>query len=208
MPKLFIAPGACSFAAHAILKALEIGHGLHPEIIRVPLRQPDSPIFAVNPLGRVPALQLDTGEILTENGAILPYLGDLVPEAGLFAPVGSLERYRIQEWIGFLNSDIHGAFRPIFRPEFFNADPATQEGTKAQGLQRLKSLLEHIEKRLPAAGWLFGERFTIADAYLGYFLRGSARTGLPLEQFPAIEAYAARYENHPAVQAALAAEAA
>jgi glutathione S-transferase len=208
MPRLFIAPGACSFAAHVILKTLEIGRGFHSEIVKVPLRQPDSPIFAVNPLGRVPTLQLDTGEILTENGAILPYLGDLVPEAGLFAPVGSLERYRIQEWIGFLNSDIHGAFRPISRPEFFNADPATHEGTKAQGLQRLHTLLGHIEKRLPAAGWLFGERFTIADAYLGYFLRGAARTGLPLENFPATTAYAARYESHPAVQAALAAEAA
>ncbi|MDD4927250.1 MAG: glutathione S-transferase N-terminal domain-containing protein, partial [Methylotenera sp.] len=103
MPTLYYAPGACSFASHVILRTLEANHGLKPELISVKLRQEDTTIHQVNPLGRVPTLNLDTGELLTENGAILPYLGDLVPEAGLFAPAGTVERARIQEWIGFIN---------------------------------------------------------------------------------------------------------
>ncbi len=207
MTQLFIAPGACSFAAHVISHLLNADHGTAIEVVKVPIRTPDSPLWAVNPLGRVPALRLDDGQVLTENGAILPYLGDLVPQAGLSAPVGSLERYRIQEWIGLLNSDVHNAFRPLGRPEFYNADPATHDGIRSRGRERLAWLLDEIEKKLPQQGWLFGARFTIADAYLGYYLRNVSRVGLPQAQAPGISAYVERYNAHPAVQAALAAEA-
>lgn len=152
MTQLFIAPGACSFAAHVISQLLNAGHGTAIEVVKVPIRTPDSPLWAVNPLGRVPALRLDDGQVLTENGAILPYLGDLVPQAGLAAPVGSLERYRIQEWIGLLNSDVHNAFRPLGRPEFYSADPGTHDGIRSRGRERLAWLLDEIEKKAPGTG--------------------------------------------------------
>ncbi|WP_051525231.1 glutathione S-transferase N-terminal domain-containing protein [Methylobacillus glycogenes] len=95
MTTLYVSPGACSLGAIVALKALDIPH----ELVRVALRQPGSPIYDINPLGRVPTLQLDGGEIITENAAILPFLGDLKPEAQLFAPAGSVLRARIQEWI-------------------------------------------------------------------------------------------------------------
>lgn len=206
MPTLYYAPGACSFAAHVILKSLEASHHLKAEYVKVPLRQPDSPIFQINPLGRVPTLKLDSGEILTENSAILPYLGDLKSDANLFAPVGTLERARIQEWIGLINSDIHYAHRPINRPEFYNENKETHDVIRSQGRAHLAKLYQHIEKKLGHSTWAVGQHFTIADAYLGYFLRNISRTGVPAENFPAIQAYIEKYNAHPAVIAATEAE--
>lgn len=206
MPTLYYAPGACSFAAHVVLRTLEANHGLKAKFIRVKLRQQDPTIHQVNPLGRVPTLKLETGELLTENGAILPYLGDLIDEAGLFAPVGSVERAKIQEWLGFINSDIHYAFRPIGRPEFYNVNSETHDVIRNQGRAHLTKLLSHIEKRLTDLTWVVADRFTIADAYLGYFLRNLGRVNITIEDFPAINAYVARYSALPAVIAATEAE--
>lgn len=203
MPTLYVAPGACSFGAHVVLKELGIPH----DIAVVPLRTPDSPILKVNPLGRVPTLKLDSGEVLTENGAILPFLGDLKPEAGLFAPVGSVERARIQEWIGFLNSDLHRALRPVNRPELFHPDTSTHDAIRAKGLEQLIDLLKVVDRKLEGKTWAVGERFTIADAYLGVFW-GWLRRGRPelLAQLPNLAAFGARFDARPSVQAALAAE--
>ncbi|UZR29571.1 glutathione S-transferase family protein [Methylococcus mesophilus] len=203
MPTLYVAPGACSFGAHVVLKELGIPH----EIAVVPLRTPDSPIHRVNPLGRVPALKLDSGEVLTENGAILPFLGDLKPEAGLFGPAGSVERARIQEWIGFLNSELHPAFRPVNRPEIFHDDGAAHDAIKAKGAERLLQLLHFVDRKLEGKTWAIGDRFTIADAYLGVFWRWLHRTQSPwLAQLPNLAAFGARFDQRPSVQAALAAE--
>lgn len=202
MPTLYVAPGACSFGAHVVLKELEIPH--HIEV--VPLRTPQSPIHQINPLGRVPALKLDSGEVLTENGAILPWLGDLKPEAQLFAPVGSIERARIQEWIGFLNSDLHNAFKPYNRPELFHPAPATHAVIREHVQPRLLLLLNFIDTQLAGKTWLVDERFTIADAYLGQFWNWVIRAGLPVDDLPNFSAYAQRYDHRPSVQAARLAE--
>jgi len=202
MPTLYIAPGACSFGAHVALKELNIPH----QIKIVPLRTPDSPIYKINPLGRVPALELDDGSVITENGAILPYLADLKPEAGLLAPIGTTERARILEWIGFLNSDVHTAFRPVFRPEVISNDPTAHDSIKETGIERLRGLFKIIDGKLAGKIWAVGERFTIADAYLGIFPTWASRRGLSLAEFPHLSAYHQRYLAHPSVQAALAAE--
>jgi glutathione S-transferase len=207
MSRLFISPGACSFGAHVLVNILNAGHGQSIEVVKVALRQADSPIHKINPKGKVPAFALDDGAILTENGAILPYLGDLVPEAGLFAPFGSFERARIQEWIGFANSELHPSFRPVTRPEFYDPDPASHAALRRQGLRYLEKLLTFVDERLPSAGFLFGDGLSIADAYLGYFLSNVPRAGIAAGRFPAIEAYAVRYGQQEAVRAARAFEA-
>ena len=204
MTTLYISPGACSLGAIVTLKALDIPHRL----VRVTLRQKDSPIYGINPLGRVPTLQLNNGDIITENAAILPYLADSKPEAKLFSPVGSLHRARIQEWLGFANSDLHPAFRPVTRPELFVESHDAQQEVRKKGRERLNLLLSHVEKRLVTDQWLVDGRFTIADAYVGVFLGWLSRADIQAEDnYPAIHAYHQRYLNHPAVQAALAAEA-
>jgi glutathione S-transferase len=206
MTTLYFAPGACSFAAHVILKSLETNHGHKAAFEKVVLRQPDSTIFNVNPLGKVPTLKLNTGETLTENSSILPYLGDLVPEAKLSAPFGTVDRARIQEWIGFVNSEIHAAFKPVNRPEFYTEEKSAHDNIRAIGRENLTKLLKHVEKRLNNLTWVVGNRFTIADAYLGYWLRAIPRLGIDAEQFPNIKAYVERYSAHPDVVAATDAE--
>lgn len=206
MTTLYYAPGACSFAAHVILKSLATNHGVKAHFEKVPLRQPDSPIFNVNPLGKVPAIKLENGETITENSAILPYLGDLIPEAGLSAPAGTLDRTRIQEWIGFVNSEIHAAFKPINRPEFYTEEKSAHDNIRGIGRENLTKLFKHVEKRLEGLTWLVGNRFTTADAYLGFWLRALPRLGITEDQFPNIQAYVARYSAHPAVAAATEAE--
>lgn len=203
MPKLYVAKGACSLGAHVVLKELGIAH----EIVKVPLRQPDSPIFKVNPLGRVPTLVTDEGEVITENAAILPYLADLKPQAGLIAAAGSVERARIQEWIGLVNSDLHPAFRTVNRPNLFHPDEAQFPAVRAQGLTRLRDLLSAIQRRLEGKTWAVGERFTAADAYLGVFIGWLPRAGIDAaKEYPGLAAYGDRYHARSAVKAALALE--
>jgi glutathione S-transferase len=100
--QLFVARGACCLGAHVVVREL----ALPVEVVIVPLRTPGSPIHAVNPLGRVPALRFDAGAVLTENSAILPFLADQRPGTSLFAPAGTIERAQIQSWIGYLNSEV------------------------------------------------------------------------------------------------------
>jgi glutathione S-transferase len=202
MPTLYVAPGACSFGAHVVLKELNIPH----EIKIVPLRTADSPIHSVNPLGRVPTLQLDSGEVLTENAAILPYLADLKPEAGLLAAAGSLERAQIQEWVGFLNADVHPAFRPIYRPEAYTPNTEAHESIRETGKDRLLGFLRIIDNKLAGKTWAVGERFTIADAYIGLVSGWAEKRGLPLQDFPNLAAFNERYKARPSVQAAFAVE--
>ncbi|MBS1211979.1 MAG: glutathione S-transferase protein [Proteobacteria bacterium] len=202
MTTLYVAPGACSFGAHVALKELGIPHTVEV----VPLRVPDSPIFKVNPLGRVPALKLDSGEVITENSAILPYLADLKPEAGLLAPAGSVERAKIQEWIGFLNSDVHGALKPINRPNLYHPDESAHDVIREHSKPRLLDFLKVIDSKLAGKTWAVGERFTIADAYLGVFWTWLKRGGLPLAAYPNLVAFGQRFDERPSVKAALLAE--
>src|SRR6218665_3595238 len=160
---LYISPGACSFAAHVVVHELD----LPIQVERVPLRTADSPIHQVNPLGRVPVLQLDDGRTITENSAILPFLADLKPATTLFAPVGSVERAQIQSWIGYLASEVHvGGFRPLNRPERYSADEGGHAGIRAQALEQLYAAFAHIDRHLQGQEFLVAGRYTIADAYL------------------------------------------
>jgi glutathione S-transferase len=202
MTTLYVAPGACSFGAHVVLKELGIPH--HIEIVK--LRTADSTIHRVNPLGRVPALKTDSGDVITENSAILPYLADLKPEAGLSAPAGSVERAKIQEWIGFLNSEVHSTFRSLNRPELFHPESSEHERIKAHTLPRLLNYLKLIDSKLEGKTWVVAERFTIADAYLGVFWTWLSRRGFPLQDYPNLIAFGQRYDARPSVQAAWQAE--
>jgi glutathione S-transferase len=208
MTKLYVAQGACSFGAHVVAREITLASGLPIEIIKVPLRTPDSPIHKVNPLGRVPTVVTDSGEVITENGAILPFLADLKPEAGLSAPAGSVERAQIQEWIGFLNSDIHGAYKPVNRPNLFHPDEAVQAAIREQAVTRLRDLVRVIQRKLEGKTWAVGERFTAADAYLGVFLRWLPRAGIDIAEFPGLAAWLERFNARESVKAAAAFEAA
>lgn len=202
MTTLFIFPGACSFAAHVVIHELQ----LPINVERVTLGDPNSPYRQINPTGRVPALLLDNQTLLTENTAILPYLADLKPGTALFAQAGSVERAQIQGWLGYVATEIHvGAFRPINRPERYSADESAFPGIRQRALEQLSNALKPIEARLAQTEYLVGDRFTVADAYLGVFLGWSARVGV-LNDFPALQAALGRFRARESVVQTLAAE--
>jgi len=200
MTTLFIAPGACSLASHIAVREL----ALPVQIEKVALRVADSPIHAINPLGRVPALQLDGGTVLTENSAILPFLADQVPGTSLFAPAGSAERAQIQGWLGYLAAEVHTAsFRPLNRPERYSADEAAHPGIREQARAQLLKAFEHIDRHLEGRLWLVGDRFTLADIYLGVFATWLTRLGAPFDGLTNVARLQRQWLEQPAVQQAL-----
>jgi glutathione S-transferase len=200
---LYISPGACSLASHIALRELN----LPIQVERVALGTPDSPIHAINPLGRVPALAVEAGLVLTENSAILPFLADQVPGTALFAPAGSLERAQIQGWLSYLGAEVHAAsFRPFNRPERYSADEAAWPGIRAQARVQLLKAFGHVERHLAERQWLVGERFTLADIYLGVFAGWAARIGGEFDGLAAIRRHREAWLARPAVRQALSVE--
>jgi len=197
--KLYYSPGACSLASHIVLREL----GLTFEAVAVDLRKKTTRAGAdfntINPKGYVPVLELDSGAILTEGPAILQYLADQRPAAGLAPANGTLERYRLQEWLAFINSEIHKPFGPLF-------DAGAPEAVKESSRERIARRLGYTERALAGRDYLLGSQFTVADAYLYTVLNWTAYTGIDLGQWPALKAYHARIAARPAVAAAQAAE--
>jgi glutathione S-transferase len=201
--KLFVAPGACSLACHVAVHEL----GLPVEVVSVSLTDPQSPLRAVNPLGKVPTLQVDAETVITEGTAILPFLADLIPGTKLFAPIGSTERARIQAWLGYVSTEVHaGAFRAINRPSRYHADAGQQPQVRAAGLRLLASAMAPISEHLRHRPWLVGDRFTIADAYLGVFCGWMHKLGSGIGMEDPLKDYLDRYRNRRSVVAALALE--
>jgi glutathione S-transferase len=196
--KLYYSPGACSLHPHITLREA----GIPFELERVDLRahklsHDGSDYYAVNPKGYVPALRLDDGSLLTEGAVIDQYVADLKPEKHLVPAAGTMDRYRVQEWLNFIASEVHKAFGPLF-----GSDDALKEIAR----KRIGGRFDLIEKNLGARPYLTGDGFTVADAYLFNMLRWTTHTGIDLGKWPGLKAFFARVEARPAVQEALAAE--
>jgi len=198
--QLYYAPGACSLASHIALEE----SGLPYQVVRVSLRDKktsDGVDFnTINPKGYVPALKLDNGEVLTEGGALLAYIGELQPSRGLIPAAGTLENYRVREWLVFIGSELHKNAGPLFSPK-------TPEATRATQIEALKRRLTYVSEALAKRPFLTGEKFTVADAYLYTVLSWMGHLGIELAGWPALKAYYERIGTRPAVQAALKAEA-
>ncbi len=196
--KLYFSPNACSLASHIVLKEL----GLPFDAVQVDLRSKrtaaGADFTAINAKGYVPALELDDGRVLTEGTAVLQYLADLKPAAGLAPAPSSFERYRLQEWLGFINSEIHKGFSPLFNPAITDAG---REAAKAQLARRLPI----VERALEKQDYLLG-RFSVADAYLYVVLGWAGKLGVDLGPYPALARFLARVGERASVKAARAAE--
>jgi glutathione S-transferase len=197
--KLFYAPGACSLAPHIV--AREAGVELQLEKVDFKTRTLDSgaDFSTINPKGYVPALQLDDGEILTEGPAIVQYLADQKPDTALVPACGTRARYRLQEMLGYVNSEIHKSYGPLFNPAI---TPAAREERVAY-LHKRYALLEG---RLARHDYLVGDRFSAADAYLFTVTRWAELLKVDLSAFPNVLAFQKRIAARPAVRATLAAE--
>lgn len=197
--KLFYSPGACSLSPHIVLRET----GLEAELVKVDLRAhttaDGTDFYTVNPKGYVPVLELDSGERLTEGPAIVQYLADQKPATGLAPAAGTLPRYRLQEWLNYLSTEIHKSFSPLFNPK-------TLPEVREAALASFKPRLEYLARSLDGRDYLMGAGFSVADAYLFTLLNWAGFVKLDLGPYPQLKAYQARVAARPAVQAALRAE--
>lgn len=197
--KLYYAPGACSLSPHIVARELGIPVELKKVNTRDKTVEGGGDYWKVNGRGYVPALALDNGEILTEGPAIVQYLADQKPEAGLAPRNGSLERYRLQEWLNFLTSEIHKGFSPLFKPN-------TPEEYKRIAKENIAARYDWLDKQLAGKDYLMGKTFTVADAYAFVLIGWSKFQGIDLARWPNIAAYHQRVGARPKVQEALQAE--
>jgi glutathione S-transferase len=197
--KLYYAPQACSLAPHIVLRELDLPF----ELVRVDNITKKTfagdDFLAINPKGYVAALQLDNGQVLTEGPAILQYLADQRPQANLAAMPGTFERVRLQEWLNFVSTEIHGGLGWLFSSQF----PVE---VKALIKEKLFKRFALLSQTLERQDYLMGDGFSIADAYLFTVLRWAPLFGIDLNQWPALTRFQARVDQRPAVKAALAAE--
>lgn len=193
--KLYFATDTCSLSPHIVMQEL----GLIYDLVRVNNRtkrtSEGSDFLAVNPKGYVAALQLDSGEVLTEGPALVQYLADLKPEAGLAPANGTLGRTRLQEWLNFITSEIHAGSSPLFNKEL---PQAVREIFKTRLLKRF----DLINATLSRHTYLMGDSFTVADAYLFAVLNWMPALAIDLGAWPNIFAYVERITRRPSVIAA------
>ena len=193
--KLYYLTGACSLAAGISL--LEAGVKFEwVKVDRHSKKTADGLDFnEVNPKGYVPALRLDNGEVLTENVAVLQYIADRNPAAKLAPPAGTMERYRLVEWLAFINSEIHKNFSPLFQQ--------VPEDVKQFARKNLTNRLNYLERAIGNRAFLMGEQFTVADAYLFVVLSWSSHVNFDLGQWPQLKRYVGRVGARPHVLEAL-----
>lgn len=162
-------------------------------------RQDLTDFLAINPKGYVAALQLDNGAVLTEGPAILQYLADLRPEANLAPANGTFERVRLQEWLNFVSTEIHGGLGWLFNSQF-------PGDVKALIKEKLFKRFAVLSQTLEGQDYLLDDGFSIADAYLFTALRWTQVFGIDLNQWPALARFQVRIDQRPSVNAALASE--
>jgi len=197
--KLYFAPGACSLSPHIVSREAGIPLELEEVNNREKKTKSGRDYWSINPKGQVPVLELDDGERLTEGPIIVQYLADRNPASGLVPPAGSIERYRVQEWLNFVTSELHKTFGPIFRP-------TTPEEYKTISKENLGKRFDWLNEKLAGKQYLMGDKFTVADAYLFTILRWSPRIGIDLAKWPNLKSYIDRVGARPKVQEALKAE--
>ncbi|RNF81830.1 glutathione binding-like protein [Montanilutibacter psychrotolerans] len=199
--KLYTKPGACSTADHIALQWT--GQPFEIEVMSKESLKA-SPFLAINPAGSVPAI-VDGDFTLTQNAAILGYIADTYPQAGLAGDGSARQRAEATRWLAFVNSDLHPAFRPLFAPAVYIADADQHEAVKQAALAQLRKLFERADRQLEGREWLAGFR-SFADPYFYITLRWADGVGLDLGGLDNLTAFKQRMAADAGVQAALKAE--
>jgi glutathione S-transferase len=197
--KLYYSPGACSLSPHIVMREA----GIPVQLVKVDLKtrktEDGTDFRAVNGKCQVPTLELPDGQRLTEGPAIVQYLADQAPTRGLAPASGTIERYRLQEWLNFISTELHKQFSPLF-------DPACEDGLRARQAERIGGRLDWITKQLGGRDFVMGNTFTAADAYLFTVLSWTKGVGIDLAKWPVVAAYAGRVGQRQPVRDALRAE--
>lgn len=197
--KLYFSPGACSMSPHIALREA----GLSFDMVKVDLgtkRTADGIDFkTINPKGYVPVLQLDDGSVLTEGPAIVQYIAEQAPASKLAPAAGTLERYRLMEWLNYITSEMHKSFSPLFNPK-------ASDELKAMVRDALAQRFDYLSSQLQGKSYLMGETFTVADGYLFTVLGWTKPTQIDLSKWPVLSNYTKLVAARPAVRAAMQAE--
>jgi glutathione S-transferase len=194
--KLYYSPGACSLSPHIALHEAGLAH----ELVRVDLKEKKTESgedFAkINPKGQVPALMLDSGELLTEGPVIVQVIADKAAGKNLAPANGTDERYKMQEWLNFTTSELHKNFSPLF-------NPSIPDDVKKFFSDRIIGKFKYTDSQLADRDYLMGKQFTVADGYMFVMLAWADRMKLDLSGFKNLMAFKARVAARPNVQAAL-----
>lgn len=197
--KLYASPMACSLASHLALVTSGQPHQLIWVDGNAKRTEDGRDYLKINPKGLVPALELDDGSVLTEGAAILQYIGDRAPSSKLVPAAGTPERYRQQEWLNYIATELHKAvFSPYFSAHKQKLLPP--ELVQQRALDVLREQLDFLAPRLEGRRYLQGEQFTAADAYMLVVLNWASHVKIGLERWPGIAAYYKGLNELPAVR--------
>jgi glutathione S-transferase len=194
---LYYFPGACSLSPHIALREAGVPFSLEKVDLKTKQVADGGTFTAVNGKGYVPALKLADGQVLTEGPAIVQYIADQRPELGLAPKPGTMARYRLQEWLNFVTSELHKSFGALFAPNLPN-------DARAFYLARLNSRLDWLSREIADKAFVMGDKFTVADSYLFTILSWAKHVGVELS--PVLQDYQHRIGQRPKVQEALRAE--
>ncbi len=197
--KLYYAPGACSLSPHIALREAGLSFTLAKVNGKTKEIADGGDFRLVNSKGYVPALEMNEGGVLTEGPAIVQYIADQAPASKLAPANGTLSRYRLQEWLNFISTELHKQFSPLF-------DATTPEDIKTKQREKIGGRLDWTASQLGTKPYLMGEIFTVADAYLFTVLNWGQWVSIDLVQWPALKAFHERVAARPKVQEALKAE--
>jgi glutathione S-transferase len=197
--KLYFLPGACSLCPHILLRETDTPFELEGIDRKTKTTRGGEDYLSVSRTGHVPALRLDDGQVLTEVSAISQYIADRKPEAGLMPPPGTMERYRLLEWLSFISTEIHKQYTPLFKPNMpEDYKPVAKDNiVKAYGI---------VDKHLAGKQFMVGEKFGIADAYIFVVANWARFQQMDIAQWPNLKALQERVRERPKVQDALKAE--
>ncbi|WP_298612928.1 glutathione transferase GstA [uncultured Thiothrix sp.] len=196
--KLFISPGACSLSPHIALQESGLAFEVEKVNLKTKLTEAGVNFPEINPKGYVPALLLDSGELLTEGPAIVQYIADQVPEKNLAPANGTMARYELQAWLTYIGTELHKSFVPFFH----HGSDDWQAVAKAN----LEARYAYVNQHLADKNYLLGENFSVADGYLFTVTRWLRVSKLDLAAWPHLTAFQQRMAERPGVHAALKAE--
>ena len=189
--QLYYAPGACSLSPHIVAREAGVPVTLEKVDLKAHKTAGGEDYYAVNPKGYVPALKLDDGATLTEGPAIVQYLADLKPGSALAPPNGTFARYKLQEWLTFINGEIHKPFGVLFS--------SPSDANRKEAVEKINKRFAWVEQEMGDKPFLTGNSFTVADAYLFVMLTWAHKHRIELTPYPRLEAYFARVKARPKV---------
>jgi len=197
--KLYYSRGACSLAPHIALYEAGLSFQAESVDLKAKTLANGADFRQVNPLGYVPVLELDGGERFTEVGVVLQYIADQKPDSALAPAAGTIQRYRLMQWLAFISSELHKTFSPLFAPN-------TPEDYKPVVRERLAQRLAYMNEQLANRNFLMGEQFTVADAYLFVVLNWAGAMNVDMTPHSHLQSFQKRVSARPGVQRALQAE--